>query len=194
METASDSARSDAARNRERLLEAARRLVVEHGPEHVTMREVAAEAGVGKGTLFRRFGDRDGLLLALLDDAEADFLEAYTAGPPPLGPGAPAPERLVTFGQALIQRTVTEGDLGSALARELLPGHRNDSGAGTAFRAHVAGLLRESGVEADHELLALVLLSSVSFETLDHLRGRGVSEERLHGVWADLVRRVTHVA
>ncbi|WP_143576711.1 TetR/AcrR family transcriptional regulator, partial [Streptomyces acidiscabies] len=76
MDGASDAARSDAARNRERILDAARRLVVAYGPGHVTMQEVAAEAGVGKGTLFRRFGDRDGLLAALLDEADADFLEA----------------------------------------------------------------------------------------------------------------------
>lgn len=53
--------RSDAARNRARLLEAAALPAVERGPEQVTMREVAEAAGVGKGTLFRRFGDRDGL-------------------------------------------------------------------------------------------------------------------------------------
>lgn len=73
--------RADAARNRARLLEAAARLVAERGAEHVTMHEVAKVAGVGKGTLFRRFGDRDRLLLALLGEAEAKFEEAYTEGP-----------------------------------------------------------------------------------------------------------------
>jgi AcrR family transcriptional regulator len=66
---AADAERADAARNRARLREAARRLVGEHGAERVTMEAVAREAGVGKGTLFRRFGDRDGLLVALLRDA-----------------------------------------------------------------------------------------------------------------------------
>jgi len=79
--------RADAVRNRARLLEAAAWLVAERGAEHVTMHEVAQIAGVGKGTLFRRFGDRNGLLLALLDDVEAEFYDAYTFGPPPLGPG-----------------------------------------------------------------------------------------------------------
>lgn len=32
------------------------------------MADVAAAAGVGKGTFFRRFGDRDGLLCALLEE------------------------------------------------------------------------------------------------------------------------------
>ncbi|WP_306457930.1 helix-turn-helix domain-containing protein [Streptomyces sp. SA15] len=70
--------RSDAARNRSRLLGAAAQLIAEQGAENVTMREVAEAAGVGKGTLFRRFGDRNGLLLALLDEAEAEFQEVYT--------------------------------------------------------------------------------------------------------------------
>jgi AcrR family transcriptional regulator len=54
------------------------------------MEAIAQEAGVGKATLFRRFGDRNGLLLLLMDDAEARFRQSCTAGPPPLGPGAPA--------------------------------------------------------------------------------------------------------
>ena len=90
--------RSDAARNRARLLDAAARLVAERGARHVTMQAVAQEAGVGKATLFRRFGDRNGLLLVLLGEAEAQFREAYTTGPPPLGPGASAVARLTAFG------------------------------------------------------------------------------------------------
>lgn len=65
--------RADAARNRARLLAAAALLVAGRGAGHVTMDEVARVAGVGKGTLFRRFGDRNGLLLALLDDVEGEF-------------------------------------------------------------------------------------------------------------------------
>lgn len=48
----------DALRNRALLLDAARRLVAERGADAVTMDDVAAAAGVGKGTLFRRFGSR----------------------------------------------------------------------------------------------------------------------------------------
>ncbi|PRC55083.1 TetR family transcriptional regulator, partial [Mycobacterium sp. ITM-2017-0098] len=48
--------RGDAARHRALLLDAARRLVDEHGAEAVTTDDIAAAAGVGKGTLFRRFG------------------------------------------------------------------------------------------------------------------------------------------
>src|ERR1700740_122094 len=55
--------RGDAARNRALLVDAARRLVATRGPETVTMDEIAASAGVGKGTLFRRFGSRAGLMI-----------------------------------------------------------------------------------------------------------------------------------
>lgn len=75
------------------------------------------EAGVGKGTLFRRFGDRDGLLVALLDETEGEFHEAYTCGPPPLGPGAPPADRLTAFGCVLIGRIGAEADLGASVSR-----------------------------------------------------------------------------
>ncbi len=50
--------RADAARNRTRLLEVAERLAAERGIANVTMEDIACGAGVGKGTVFRRFGDR----------------------------------------------------------------------------------------------------------------------------------------
>ena len=57
-----------------------------------------ARACVGTGTLYRRFGDRAGLAFALLDEQTRDFQNALISGPPPLGPGAPARERLRAFG------------------------------------------------------------------------------------------------
>ena len=63
--------RGDAARNRRLLLDAARTLIAERGPDAVSTDDIAAAAGVGKGTLFRRFGSRAGLMLELLDEDEA---------------------------------------------------------------------------------------------------------------------------
>ncbi|MEW2288359.1 helix-turn-helix domain-containing protein [Streptomyces sp. NPDC047841] len=184
--------RADAVRNRARLLEAAAWLVAERGAEHLTMHQVAQAAGVGKGTLFRRFGDRNGLLLALLDDVEADFHEAYTCGPPPLGPGAPAKDRLTAFGRALIERAADETDLGPALGRQIPCERRQTTHYGRALRHHVRSLLREAGVVGDHALLAHALLAFVDLETLDGLRSEErVTTVRLQDTWADLVRRVT---
>jgi len=184
--------RADAARNRARLLEAAAELVAERGAEHVTVHEVAQAAGVGKGTLFRRFGNRTGLLLALMGDAEAGFHEAYTSGPPPLGPGAPAGERLTAFGCALIDRITDAEDLGAALARQVPLEHRHPSEPGRSFQRHIASLLREAGVDADHEMIAHAMLVFTNFETMDYLRNDcRVTPSRLHSTWADLVRLVT---
>src|SRR3954469_21053940 len=95
--------RADAARNRERVLGAAARLFATHGPDCVTMEAVAAEAGVGKGTVFRRFGDRAGLARAILSEPESRLQEAMIRGPAPLGPGAPPVQRLVAFGRAYLE-------------------------------------------------------------------------------------------
>src|SRR5919112_134612 len=103
--------RSDAARNRERLLEAARDLIAECGPEGLTMDRLAEHAGVGKGTVFRRFGSRAGLMLTLLSESEAAFQARFMFGPPPLGPGAPGLERLIAFGVERIAYTVEFGEL-----------------------------------------------------------------------------------
>ncbi|MFD0685726.1 TetR/AcrR family transcriptional regulator [Actinomadura fibrosa] len=65
--------RADAVRNRRAILLAAHRLICENGVDQVSMNDIAAEAGVGKGTLFRRFGDREGLIHALFEQLTADW-------------------------------------------------------------------------------------------------------------------------
>ena len=91
--------RGDAARNRTLLLDAARRLIAERGADAVTTDDIAAAAGVGKGTLFRRFGSRAGLMIVLLDEDEKAQQQAFMFGPPPLGPGAPPLDRLLAYGR-----------------------------------------------------------------------------------------------
>src|SRR6202012_3137455 len=81
--------RGDAARNRVLLLDAARRLIAERGADAVSMDDIAAAAGVGKGTVFRRFGSRAGMMRVLFDEDERASQEAFLFGPPPLGPDAP---------------------------------------------------------------------------------------------------------
>ncbi|MFI1252534.1 TetR/AcrR family transcriptional regulator [Streptomyces netropsis] len=59
--------RADALRNREAVLAAADALFAQSSSPHsVSMDDIAEAAGVGKGTLFRRFGDRAGLISALI--------------------------------------------------------------------------------------------------------------------------------
>ncbi|MFG2127051.1 TetR/AcrR family transcriptional regulator [Streptomyces sp. NPDC048751] len=185
--------RADAARNRARLLEAAGRLVAEHGAAGVTMEAVAVAANVGKGTVFRRFGDRTGLLTALLDHSEKKFQAAFLGGPPPLGPGAPPAERLRAFGCALLRRSVDELDL--QLAAEPSPERRFSAPVRQLHHGHVALLLRQAVPDADSEVLAHTLMSSLNPVLVHHLTSRcGMPIERLEVAWCDLVARVTRTS
>ncbi|WDL99334.1 TetR/AcrR family transcriptional regulator [Alicyclobacillus sp. ALC3] len=60
--------RRDAIENRQRILHAALRLFDQHGVEKVSMNQIAAEAQVGPGTLYRRYGDKSELCLDLIKD------------------------------------------------------------------------------------------------------------------------------
>src|SRR3954465_14428920 len=101
--------RADAAENRRKVFAAAEKLFARCDPSTVTMDAVAAAAGVGKGTLFRRFGDRAGLsrvwgpragrARGVIAESEAELRDEMRRGEPPLGPGAPPLERLIAFGE-----------------------------------------------------------------------------------------------
>jgi AcrR family transcriptional regulator len=179
--------RADAARNREALLEAARRLLHERGPDGLTMEAIACEAGVGKGTLFRRFGDRASLFHALLDNRERAFQEAFIRGPAPLGPGAPARERLTAFGHAMFELIEDQGMLlveSTPPNRALRYGHP----VYLAYRTHVIALLTELLGEERGPYLADVLLAALDPELVIYQRRvLGLSEDELREGWSHLV-------
>jgi AcrR family transcriptional regulator len=183
--------RADAARNRRRILAAADRLFSRDGVACTSMDAIAVEAGVGKGTLFRRFGDRASLALALLDSSERDFQNAFIRGPAPLGPGAPACERLIAFGQGLLAHLAAHGDLLLAAQTAGTPGRRFDLGPYGAYRAHVIMLVHEAAPDLDAEYAAEALLAPLGAEVVLHqLRGRGMTVERLASGWETLARRL----
>ncbi|GHE45194.1 TetR/AcrR family transcriptional regulator [Streptomyces vinaceus] len=146
--------RADAARNRAAVLEAAARLFAEQGVEAVSMDQVAAAAGVGKGTLFRRFGDKSGLAAALLDARERVLQEAVLHGPPPLGPGAPADERLDAFLNAYLDYLLEHLAL-VRMSETATPGARYRIGAYRFWHRHVAILLA-TAPDPDHTAHALL--------------------------------------
>jgi AcrR family transcriptional regulator len=182
--------RRDAARNRQAILAAAQRLFAREGPAAVSMERVAEEAGVGKGTIYRRFGDRASLATALLDANELELQEAVIRGPPPLGPGAPPAERLVAFGHAWLDVLVRHGDI--VLAAEHGPvGTRFRSPVYASHRAHVVLLLREARPDADAEYLADVLLAALGSELVLLLRTeRRMDADRVKAGWTELARSV----
>jgi AcrR family transcriptional regulator len=183
--------RSDAARNRRRILSAAERLFARHGVAGTSMDAIAAEAGVGKGTLFRRFGDRGSLAFALLEDSERDFQEGFIRGPAPLGPGAPPLQRVIAFGSTVLARLAIDGDVLLAAQTAGLPGRRLDTGVYGAYRAHLAALISDAAPNLDVDYTADALLSMLSAEIVLHqLRVRGMALERLIAGWETVARRL----
>jgi len=179
--------RADAARNRELLLQAAAAIVAEVGVHAVTTDDVARRAGVGKGTVFRRFGSREGLMAALLDHTERAWQGRVITGPPPLGPGAPPLERLLAFGADRARSNLLYADLleaaGAAQAR---------SWAAHSFTAmHVRHLLVALGVTGDLTYLTAALLAPLEIVVLrQQTRAEGLDLDRVVAGWSDVVRRV----
>jgi len=176
--------RADAARNRLRILSAAAALVEAHGIENVSMCDVATAAGVGTGTLYRRFGDRAGLALALLDEQTREFQDEMIAGAPPLGPGAPAVERLAAFGEGYLDLLERHADLILAA----VPSGTEARGPHEFYATHVAILLREATPRLDADYTAQALLAMLS--PAHHLRtrrGYGWTLERVRAGWREVV-------
>ncbi|MBE2320943.1 TetR/AcrR family transcriptional regulator [Solirubrobacter sp. CPCC 204708] len=180
--------RADAARNRERILTAAGSLVAESGIDAVSMEDVAKAACVGTGTLYRRFGDRAGLAYALLDDQTKDFQNALISGPPPLGPGVPAAERLHAFGAGFLDLIETHAELMVAAA----PTVKESSGVLALYATHLRILLAEAAPHLDARYTAESLLAML--DPKQHLRmrhGLGYSLDQLVRGWDQLVDALT---
>lgn len=182
--------RADAARNRLKILAAAETLFREHGTDNVSMDAVAEAAGVGKGTLYRRFGDRSGLALAILDERDRQFQESLIRGEPPLGPGAEPVDRLIAFGRGVMDLVSEHGDLVLA-AQSGRPGARFMGPVYPSYRLHVRGLIRDIDPSLDDEYFADVLLAALSAELINFWHGSTAFDDaRMRDGFAELVRRV----
>lgn len=184
------SGRADAIRNRARILAAAERLFTERGANGTTMDAIAAEAGVGKGTLFRRFGDRASLVFALLDRTERDFQDAILRGPPPLGPGAPPCTRLIAFGHAMLDRLERDGELLLEIEGGASGGWQRSQPYAVMW-LHARALIAQAVPRADGEYLADVVLAALNPATFHHQRHvRDLGLERLKSGFDELVIRL----
>ncbi|MEC3918165.1 TetR/AcrR family transcriptional regulator [Nocardia sp. CDC160] len=179
--------RADAARNRQAILTAARRLFAEEGAEAATMDRIAAAAGVAKGTLFHRFGSRAGLLHELVAEGALELMEAVRSGPPPLGPGAPAGERLLAFFDAMA-RLVTD-DIEISVAYMAIPPHPRAEEIHTFWFTHLTALLREVRPDLDAEVMAALLMAPLGGDLVARMTRAG-QQDRLLNSLRDLVQSV----
>jgi AcrR family transcriptional regulator len=181
--------RADAAENRRKVLAAAEKLFASCDPANVTMDAVAAEAGVGKGTLFRRFGDRATLARAVISEYEAKLQDELIRGAPPLGPGAPPHERLRAFGRAYLEFLDRHATLLRS-AEGSMDIHLHSSPY-AFYRTHVAYLLREGGLGDRADYLADIVLAPLTATAFLYFRGaRQFSLGELADAHADLCERL----
>lgn len=193
--------RADAARNRALVLQAAWRLYTHGGVEALTTDAVAQEAGVGKGTVYRRFRDKSGLVAALLDDKEKALRLAMISGPAPLGPDAATwAERRVAFVHAYLDYLRAHLDL--LLASETAAaGARYRLDVYQFWKTHLTMLFTEAGDERgeetglergsshDPEFRACTVLALLDASLITHLLAGGWSWDRIRaGVEAEARR------
>lgn len=180
--------RADAAANRALVLATAERLFSEQGVAEVTMADIAQAAGIGKGTLYRRYANKGELSLALLDEQMSGFQNSlldelramHHRGEPYLGQLRHYMARLVVFSEqhAPLLCEVERGGLLLENEHPELP-HLWHS-------MTVTGLLRaaqregEADSTLDAEFVAETLLAAVQVEALRYERRvRGFSTARI---------------
>ncbi len=187
--------RADAARNRQHLVATAREMLAEVGADKLTLDALAERSGLGKGTVFRRFGTRAGIFQSLLDDVERGFQEQVLSGPPPLGPGAAPLERLIAYGQARVSFLLEYRDI----ARAALDGRQPiPAGSQTPLsQVHIRVLLGQMDLgPVNLDILAVQLTAALDGPLLFYLSAADLKpaaseiEPRLAHSWQDFVQRI----
>ncbi|MGW4467967.1 TetR/AcrR family transcriptional regulator [Micromonospora sp. NPDC004704] len=178
--------RADAARNRETVLAAAARLLdAANDPAQVSMGDIAVAAGVGKGTLFRGFGDRTGLLQALVEQRTERLRDELAAAEPPHG-NPPGPvDRVTAILDAILRFKLANRSLMLAL---------ENAGSGSPYLNSTYGRWHSqlteivAGVHGPEtaDFLAHALLAAVRSDLIEHLRDQ--PPERLREGVAHLAR------
>lgn len=152
--------RSDALRNRQRLLEAADAMFREYGVD-VGVGEIAAAAGVGRGTLFRNFPSKDALIAAVL---------------------AERINEVISFGRELLADDAADADDADVVFRfvEELVARQEEN------RALLQTL---TGLESSQDVPELERTKAAMVELLEALldRGRHAGSIRLEATAADLM-------
>lgn len=150
--------RADARRNRERLLVSASRLFVERGPE-VPFAEIAKDAGVGVGTIYRHFPTRE----ALIEAAYRSELDAVCAAAPELLRTLPPERALRTWMDRFIDYMTTKIGMSEAIRAVISAGgdpyaqsrDRLDAALDVLVTATTEAGRTRAGVNVDDVLMTL---------------------------------------
>lgn len=158
------------------------------------MDAIATAAGVGKGTLFRAFGSRDGLLDALWAAKIAALREGIETGEPPFEVATAPQERLVAFLDAILtfklenRHLIRAREVGSGLLQA--PHYR--------WMHKIAQTLIEDAVTStrgnDALYTAHALLAALHIDLIDELLASGLSLEAIRYAQATRVKAATEQA
>lgn len=168
--------RADAVKNHQILISTARRLFDEHGVEVVTMTEIAKEAGVGKGTLYRHFSDKAALCHELIDQQMRELQERtlnyLRATPDPLEGLHWFMEQAIGFVDHNME-LLCEASNHAAVSMLEHPAH-------LWWRQTILGLLQRCDVITDTQYAADLLYVALDVQTIQFQRtALGYSMERL---------------
>ena len=172
--------RADAARNRALIVDAARRLFAERGLD-VTLHDVAEAAGVGVGTVYRRFPDKDALLAGLVTAKYETLVElAERAAARPSGR-----EALREYLLGAMELRASDRSLSTAVMRAApqteqalaLRARLSEVVGGVVERAHAEHALR-AGFTADDVPAVTSMIGSIA----DRTRGESPDAWRRYGL------------
>lgn len=173
--------RRDAVRNEQRVLDAARAVLGRVGPQ-AAIEEIAAEAGVGVGTIYRRFGSKDALVDAVAGHVATDIANA--AAEALSAPGGAGLEQYLTAVGTVLADARRYAELW--LDREADPATRTRIRAGLATlaeRAAAHGVI-DPEVRLDDLLVLTRALAAVIQHSSDDTQWRRFLAAHLRGLRA----------
>lgn len=184
-ETTQRRPRADGQRNRARILEAALRLFVERGPD-VPFTEIAKQAGVGVGTVYRHFPAREDLIEA----AYRSELDAVCAGAADLLEQVPPQDALRIWMDRFVDYWATKIGLTEALEAVVAAGRDPfaqsrglvDEAVGTLLAATAAAGATRPEIEADDVVVALSGIAMVAPVLEDHAQVSRVLDLLYEGI------------
>jgi AcrR family transcriptional regulator len=157
------------------------------------MDDIAAAAGVGKGTLFRAFGTRDGLLDALFAARLAPLRSGIEGAEPPLGSETPPQRRILAVLDGLVSFKL--GNRHLIAARELAGSRLLQSAPYVWMHDTLRALIEQIGSagaeSADYD--AHILLGGLRVDLLDELLASGKSPADIRQALAAFTCRVLDI-